>query len=77
MRRGGQYLGELYNPVFSPDGTQIAYFDGMGDWGHSLRVMRSDGTRVKVLWDDSKARHISDLGLVTGRTAPDVRLPTR
>jgi Tol biopolymer transport system component len=56
-----KYLGELYNPVFSPDGTQIAYFDGMGDWGHSLRVMRSDGTRVRVLWDDSKARHIADL----------------
>ena len=40
----GKYLGALYDPVFSPDGTQIAYFDGMGDWGNSLRVMRSDGT---------------------------------
>lgn len=56
-----EFLGELYNPVFSPDGTQIAYFDGMGDWGHSLRVMRSDGTDVRVLWDDAKASHIDDL----------------
>jgi Tol biopolymer transport system component len=41
----------LYRPAFSPDGAQIAYFDGMGDWGHSLRVMRSDGTGVRVLID--------------------------
>lgn len=57
----GKALGTLYNPVFSPDGTQIAYFDGMGDWGNSLRVMRSDGTSVRVLWEDPVDRHIGDL----------------
>jgi Tol biopolymer transport system component len=57
----GKYLGALYGPVFSPDGKQIAYFDGMGDWGNSLRVMRSDGTSVRVLWEDPEARHIGDL----------------
>ena len=41
----------LYNPTFSPDGTQIAYFDGMGDWGHSLRVMNADGSGVRILID--------------------------
>lgn len=39
----------LFNPTFSPDGTKIAYFDGMGDWGNSLRVMNADGTGVRVL----------------------------
>lgn len=57
----GEYLGELYNPVYSPDGTRIAYFDGMGDWGHSLRVMRSDGTGIRVLREGWGASHVDDL----------------
>jgi len=57
-----EYPVGLYLPRFSPDGTQIAYFDGMGDWGHSLRVMRSDGTDVRVLIDRVDApAHIADL----------------
>ena len=36
-------------PTFSPDGTQIAYIDGNGDWGNSLRVMNADGSDVHVL----------------------------
>ena len=43
----------LYNPTFSPDGTQIAYFDGGGDWGHSLRVMNADGSGVRILFDQA------------------------
>jgi hypothetical protein len=31
---------------FSPDGGQIAYFEGGGDWGNSLRVMNADGSGV-------------------------------
>jgi Tol biopolymer transport system component len=42
-------------PTFSPDGTQIAYIDGMGDWGNSLRVMNADGSEVHVL-DGSDVR---------------------
>ena len=38
-----------YEPAFSPDGSQIAYFDGNGDWGNSLRVMSADGSHVRVL----------------------------
>jgi Tol biopolymer transport system component len=41
----------LLNPQFSPDGTKIAYFDGMGDWGNGLRVMNADGSHVRVLLD--------------------------
>jgi Tol biopolymer transport system component len=39
----------LLDPVFSPDGTKIAYLDGMGDWGNGLRVMDADGSNVRVL----------------------------
>jgi hypothetical protein len=41
----------LLYPAFSPDGTKIAYIDGMGDWGNGLRVMDTDGRRVRVLLD--------------------------
>jgi Tol biopolymer transport system component len=41
----------FHTPVFSPDGTQIAYFDGMGDWGNTLRVMNADGSGVRVVID--------------------------
>jgi hypothetical protein len=39
----------VQEPKWSPDGSQIAYFDGMGDWGNVLHVMDSDGTNSRVL----------------------------
>ncbi len=50
----------LFCPTFSPDGAQIAYFDGMGDWGNSLRVMKADGTGVRVLIEQEFG-HVNDL----------------
>jgi Tol biopolymer transport system component len=41
----------LFAEAFSPDGRQIAYVDGMGDWGNSIRVMDADGSHVRVLID--------------------------
>jgi Tol biopolymer transport system component len=54
----------VYGPTFSPDGTQIAYFDGAGDWGHSLRVMNSDGTGTRVVLENAMttgAGHVAGL----------------
>jgi Tol biopolymer transport system component len=42
-------VGYPYEPAFSPDGSHIAYFDGNGDNGNSLRVMNVDGSDVRVL----------------------------
>lgn len=42
---------ELFAATFSPDGSQIAYVDGMFDWGNSIRVMDADGGHVRVLVD--------------------------
>jgi hypothetical protein len=52
--------GGLFYPTFSPDGTQIAYFNGAGDWGNTLRVMNADGSGVRVLIDQEFA-HVNDL----------------
>jgi Tol biopolymer transport system component len=39
----------LSDPTYSPDGTQIAYFDHILDSGSQLRVMDTVGTGVRVL----------------------------
>jgi Tol biopolymer transport system component len=44
----------LLAPTFSPDGSQIAYVDGMGDWGNSVRVMDANGDNVRVLVDSRR-----------------------
>jgi Tol biopolymer transport system component len=41
-------------PAFSPDGTKIAYADGMGDWGNGLRIMNADGSHVRVLTESDQ-----------------------
>lgn len=45
---------QLFAATFSPDGSQIAYVDGMGDWGNSVRVMDADGSHVRVLVDSRR-----------------------
>jgi Tol biopolymer transport system component len=52
--------GLLDSPTFSPDGTQIAYFVGGGDWGNTLRVMNADGSDVRVVIDQEFG-HVNDL----------------
>jgi Tol biopolymer transport system component len=54
------YRTGLSFPTFSPDGSQIAYIDGMGDWGNSLRVMNADASDVHVL--DGSDVHLLEFG---------------
>ena len=46
----------VYAPTFSPDGTQIAYVDGVGDHSHSVWVMNADGSNAHQIvnneWTD-------------------------
>jgi hypothetical protein len=50
----GRFETALQEPKWSPDGSQIAYFDGMFDWGNSLRIMDSDGTDSRVLVENGE-----------------------
>jgi Tol biopolymer transport system component len=60
---GHSALAFAYHPALSPDGTRIAYFDGMFDHSHNLWVANADGTERRVLLDDelSAADHIRAL----------------
>ena len=49
---GHRALAFAYQPAMSPDGTRIAYFDGMFDHSHNLWVVNADGTERGVLLDD-------------------------
>jgi Tol biopolymer transport system component len=51
-----RYMTELFAATFSPDGSRVAYVDGMGDWGNSIRVMDADGSHVRVLVDWTRGR---------------------
>jgi YD repeat-containing protein len=57
---GSTFRTGVGGATFSPDGTQIAYFDGMGDWGNSLRVMNADGSDVRAIIDQEFG-HADDL----------------
>ena len=50
----GRFETALQRPKWSHDGSQIAYFDGMVDWGNSLRVMNSDGTDSRVVVENGE-----------------------
>jgi hypothetical protein len=50
----GPFRIALEGPKWSPDGSQIAYFEGMNDWGNSLRVMNSDGTDSRVVVENAE-----------------------
>jgi Tol biopolymer transport system component len=49
----------LIAPAFSPDGSQIAYIRGHGDWGNSIRVMNADGSGSRVLLDGLDAGKVA------------------
>ncbi len=61
---GRSFRTAVYDPTFSPDGTQIAYFDGMGDHSHSLWVMNADGSNDRLLVDNEVTSEGHVFGLV-------------
>jgi Tol biopolymer transport system component len=54
------YFRGLGLPTLSPDGSQIAYVDGFGDWGNTLRVMNADGSGSHIIFAQLPA-HIEHL----------------
>jgi len=60
---GRSVLAGVEHTALSPDGTRIAYFDGLGDNSHYLWVMNADGTERRLLRDDQVfgAGHVGGL----------------
>jgi dipeptidyl aminopeptidase/acylaminoacyl peptidase len=46
---GRSALASVYEPTLSPDGTRIAYFDGMYDHSHHLWVANADGRKRRLV----------------------------
>jgi Tol biopolymer transport system component len=46
---GRSALAYVYEPTLSPDGTRIAYFDGMYDHSHNLWVANADGRERRLV----------------------------
>lgn len=51
----------LFHPTLSPDGSQIAYFDGHGDWGNTLWIMDADGSNGHQLEGIEADSHVGGL----------------
>jgi Tol biopolymer transport system component len=54
----------VYEPTFSPDGTQIAYVDGGGDHAHHVWVMNVDGSDAhEIVFNEwtAQAGHVEGL----------------
>jgi Tol biopolymer transport system component len=50
----------LSEPAFSPDGSQIAYFQSRTDFNSTLRVMNADGSGSRVVLQDSSVMKSSN-----------------
>jgi dipeptidyl aminopeptidase/acylaminoacyl peptidase len=44
--KNGPYRHDVYEPAFSPDGSEIAFVVGGGDYGHRVWIMDADGSNV-------------------------------
>jgi Tol biopolymer transport system component len=53
--------GFVESPAFSPDGTQIAYVDGVGDNNHHVWLIGADGSDAHEIWSKDCACHVDGL----------------
>lgn len=70
-------MTEVYAPTFSPDGSQIAYVDGMVDFGHSVWVVEADGTRAHQIVNDQTTQGGFVVGLAWSPAGDKIALGLR
>ena len=54
----GPFQMEVFLPTLSPDGSRIAYFEGLGGSANYLWVMNADGTDKHRIWSTEGVGHV-------------------
>lgn len=67
----------VYAPTFSPDGTRIAYVEGMYDYGHSVWVVEADGTHARSIVGDETTQGSFVTGLAWSPLGDKIALGVR
>jgi hypothetical protein len=58
MPAPGPFQMEVFLPTLSPDGSRIAYFEGLGGSANYLWVMNADGTDKHRIWGTEGVGHV-------------------
>lgn len=69
--------GMVYQPTFSPNGTQIAYMDGGGDHSHSVWLVDADGSDPHMIVENEVTSEGHVFGLAWSPTGDRIALGLR